>query len=215
MYPIMPGSCWGILADNCDWDAGYCVELVSGDSCLVPQLATWNVSVGLNNTMIFATATDNPNGTLGLCLDWNVQKNLTELWPCGDPGKENQEWFVSPNGGIGEFANGGCICIDQNSRTQSASASSSASASQSQTISNGASQSISVTPSPTTPPLRQQRITTCPCDGSLNQQWLYPEAVGSMGAIYHAESRQCWSLVVDNCAAIGGYCIELDVSWDV
>ena len=180
-------GCWGIIADGCNTADGWCVELVSGASCSDPLLATWNISEGLNGTMIFATATDEPAGTMGLCLDWNLRKNLTELWPCGAAGKQNQEWFASPNQGIGEFQLGGCLCVETNSRTSTA--------------------SVSLTPSPSHPPVTQQRISACTCDGALDQIWSFPGVLES-GPIFHAATAQCWGLVKDNCGS--RYCIELD-----
>lgn len=164
------------------------MELVSGPSCSAPLLTTWNVSVGLNDTMIFSAATDEPAGTIGLCLDWNLRKNLTELWECGAVGKTNQEWFASPNNGIGEFQLGGCLCVDTNSRSQSPSA--------------------SVAPSPSRPPVTQQRISTCTCDGSPDQAWSFP-GVQETGPVFHVASERCWALVKDNCGS--RFCIDLDV----
>jgi hypothetical protein len=216
----LTGGCWGVLADDCNRAAGtLCVELLDSCGDADPPVMQWNVSSLNNDSVTFIAVNNTPPGAAGMCVDFNNgPKRLLELYACKPPDSAgNQEWIEVANGGLQEVAGDhGCLCLDSRSRTPSASASSSVSlsASQSQSASLFFTFSSTSTPSPSHAPLPQQRITSCPCDGSAEQAWLY-DLGSSVGPVFNKATQQCWSIVTDNCAVLDddGFsaCVELRV----
>jgi hypothetical protein len=199
--------------------------------CKEFEAAVFNMSAGTApGTVVFTLVRNGPEAAIGLCVDFNAGISQLELYPCyGYENKQQvrskepvpascrpcshahfavalsahpQEWIANySSGALQQDNNGQCLCPDtRNSQSSTAS------------------RSFSATPSPSHPPLPQQRITTCDCDGSAEQGWLYYPDVGSLGPVRNLATFQCWAIVTDNCAVANdddpaqfSACVELQV----